>query len=258
LIQPLEDAGGRAGQTLGKIFFCATIVTLLALARPAVAGPPYVTDDPEPTDLGHWEIYNFTAGSQIAGQTAGQAGFDINYGGMKDVQLTAVVPMDFQTGSQPGFGDLQLAVKYRFLHQAEGSLAPDLAFFPRLFAPTGTGAFAGSGFSLFLPFWGQKDFGKWSLFGGGGFDINPGADNRNFWLSGLALSREVSDRLSLGAEIYHQTPDTRDARTFTGLNIGETYRLTDHWLLLAAGGPGVQNARQEGLYDFYISLEAVY
>ena len=242
----------------GRISAGAAFVALLTAAQPAVAGPPYVTDDPEPTDLGHWEIYNFATGTQIAGQTAGQAGFDINYGGMKDVQLTAVVPVNFQTGSQPGFGDLQLAVKYRFWRQAEGSLAPDLAFFPRLYAPTGTGAFAGGGFGLFLPIWGQKDFGKWSLFGGGGFDINPGSANRNFWLSGLALSREVSDRLSLGAEIYHQTPDTRDARTFTGLNIGETYKLTDHWSLLAAAGPGVQNARQAGLYDVYISLEATY
>jgi len=242
----------------GRISSRAAFAALLAIAQPAVAGPPYVTDDPEPTDLGHWEIYNFATGTQIAGQTAGQAGFDINYGGMKDVQLTAVVPIDFQTGSQPGAGDLQLAVKYRFLHQAQGSLAPDLAVFPRLYAPTGTGAFAGSGFSLFLPLWGQKDFGKWSLLGGGGFDINPGAENRNFWLSGLTVSREMSDRLSLGVEVYHQTPATRDARTFTGLNFGETYRLTKHWLLLAAGGPGVQNARQEGLYDFYIALEATY
>lgn len=242
----------------GKLSWGAAVVALMALAQPADAGPPYVTDDPEPTDLGHWEIYNFVAGGQIAAQTAGQAGFDINYGGMKDVQLTAVVPINYQTGSQPGLGDLQLALKYRFLHQAEGSLVPDLAFFPRLFTPTGTGAFGGSGFSLFLPVWGEKDFGKWSLFGGGGFDINPGPENRNYWQSGVALSRSITDRFSLGVEIYHQTPDTRDAKTFTGLNVGETYKLTEHWALLAAAGPGIQNARQAGLYDFYVSLEATY
>ena len=31
--------------------------------RAAAYGPPYVTDDPEPTDTGHWEIYNFVMAS---------------------------------------------------------------------------------------------------------------------------------------------------------------------------------------------------
>ena len=57
---------------------------------------------------------------------------------------------------------------------------------------------------ILLPVWAQKDFGPWSLFGGGGYTINPGAGNRNFWQSGLALTRNVTPRLSLGAEITHQ------------------------------------------------------
>ena len=237
---------------------CAAALALMAVARPALAGPPFVSDDPEPTDLGHWEIYNFAEGTGTPGVVAGQAGFDINYGGAKDLQLTVVVPLDYQTGAQPGLGDIELAAKYKFLHQAEGGWIPDVAFFPRLFTPTGTGAFADHHLAAFLPVWVQKDFGKWSLFGGGGYDINPGRDNRNFWLSGLTVSRAITDRFSLGAEVYHQTPATRDARAFTGLNLGETYKLTDHWSLLAAGGPGVQNARQQGQYDFYVALEATY
>jgi hypothetical protein len=246
----LRAAGGALLTTA-----CAAV---LAVAAPAFAGPPYVTDDPEPTDLGHWEIYNFVSGSHIPGDTAGQGGFDINYGGAKDLQLTMVVPIDYQTGAQPDLGDIELAAKYRFLHQAAGGWTPDLAFFPRLFTPTGSGAFAGSRLSVFLPIWAQKDFGKWSLFGGGGYDINPGRDNRDFWLSGLGLSRAITDRFSLGAEIYYQTADARDAKAFTGLNIGTTYKLTDHWSLLASAGPGVQNARRQGQYDFYFSLEATY
>jgi hypothetical protein len=109
-----------------------------------------------------------------------------------------------------------------------------------------------------LPLWGEKDWDRWSLFGGGGYDINPGADNRNFWLTGIALSRAVNDRLSLGAEIYHQTPDTVQAKPFTGVNVGAVYKLTDHWSLLASGGPGLENARQQGQYAFYIALEAQY
>ncbi len=32
----------------------------IGVAAPAVAGPPYLTDDPVPTDTGHWELYAFT------------------------------------------------------------------------------------------------------------------------------------------------------------------------------------------------------
>ena len=34
------------------------LITLaaLALAAPASAGPPFITDDPQPTHLGRWEI----------------------------------------------------------------------------------------------------------------------------------------------------------------------------------------------------------
>ena len=47
----------------------AAMVFALAAAGPAWAGPPFVTDDPEPTDLGHWEIYDFVSASQVPGVT---------------------------------------------------------------------------------------------------------------------------------------------------------------------------------------------
>jgi hypothetical protein len=223
-----------------------------------LAGPPYVSDDPEPTDVGHWEIYNFVQTVTVPGDTAGEAGFDINYGPVKDVQLTAVIPVDFRNTKAAGLGDIELAIKYRFLHQDENGWAPDVAIFPRLFTPSADPRFGNGRLGIFLPVWAQKDLGKWSLFGGGGYDINPGPGQRNFWLTGAALSRAVSERLSLGVEVYHQTPDALGARTFTGVNAGATYKLTDHWTLMGAGGPGVQNARQQGQYDVYLALEATY
>lgn len=231
----------------------------LGFARegPAHAGPPFVTDDPEPTDTGHWEIYNFVAGTQVAGDMAGQAGFDINYGGAKDLQLTTTIPLDYQAG-QAGLGAIELAAKYRFLHQSDTSWLPDVAVFPRVFVPTASRQFGPLRLNLLLPLWAEKDFGPWSVFGGGGYQLNPGPSQRDYWLSGLTVQRTLNDRFSLGAEIYHQTPQALGARTFTGVNLGAITKLTDHWSLLASGGPGVQNARREGRYDFYVSLEATY
>ena len=45
-----------------RLAFLIAALVLASAAVPARAGPPYLTDDPDPTDLGHWEIYAFTTG----------------------------------------------------------------------------------------------------------------------------------------------------------------------------------------------------
>jgi len=232
---------------------------LAALAAPAMAwaGPPYVTDDPQPTDAGHWEVYAFAAGAEASGDLAGEAGFDINYGAAKDLQLTAVIPASFENGARFGAGDVELAAKYKFLHQQDGGWLPDVAIFPRVFLGTGA-RFTPERPGFFLPVWAQKDFGSWSVFGGGGVQFGSGAGQKNVWQSGLAVSRSFGDRFSLGAEVYHQTAEDAASKDFTGVNVGATYSLTRHWTLMASGGPGVQNAREGGRFDFYAALLATY
>ncbi len=237
-----------------------SMVAAAILASPVSAGPPFVSDDPEPTAKGHWEIYAFAAGTRVQGETDGGIGLDINYGGAKDLQLTAVVPLDYQVGrgGNVGLGNIELAAKYKFLHQKDGTLLPDVAFFPRVFVPTAGQRFGTRRLSLLLPLWAQKDFGKWSLFGGGGYTINPGAGQRNFWLTGIGLQRAIGDRFMLGAEIYRQTADADDARRSTAVNFGGSYRLSKHWSLLASAGPGIEHAHSQGQYVFYTALKADY
>jgi hypothetical protein len=227
-----------------------------ALAAPAWAGPPFVTDDPQPTDTGHWEIYNFGAGVGTPGDVAGEGGLDLNYGAAKDLQLTAVLPASFDN-NRFGSGVIELAAKYKLLHQADGSWLPDVAIFPRVFLDTGS-SFDGTTPGVFLPVWAEKDFGPWSLFGGGGFQIATRASDRDFWQTGLALQRTLGKRASLGVEVIHQTPTSPDGADFTAVNVGATYKLSEHWTLMASGGPGLQNARTEGQYLFYAALEATY
>jgi len=236
------------------------LLAALACASSVHAGPPFVSDDPEPTAAGHWEIYGFAAGTHVAGETEGSGGFDINYGGAKDLQLTAVVPVGYETGAggKVGLGNIELAAKYKFVHQADGSLLPDIAFFPRAFVPTAGRRFGTRRLSFLLPLWAQKDLGKWSVFGGGGYDINPGRGQRDFWLMGIGVQRAVSDRFALGAEIYRQTADADDARRFTGVNFGALYRVSAHWSLIGSAGPGIEHAGTEGHYSFYLALKADY
>jgi len=232
----------------------------LPCASSVQAGPPLVSDDPEPTDRGHWEIYGFTAGNHVSGETDGAGGIDINYGGAKDLQLTAVVPLNYETGAggTVGLGNIELAAKYKFVHQADGSPLPDIAFFPRAFVPTAGRRFGTRRLSILLPLWAQKDLGKWSVFGGGGYDINPGPGQRDFWLTGIGVQRAVSDRFALGTEIYRQTADADDTRRFTGVNFGALYKMNAHWSLIGSAGPGIEHPRTQGRYAFYVALKADY
>jgi len=239
---------------------------VIAASAPAAAGPPYLSDDPEPTDVGHWEIYNFAIGAGGPGRVglAGEAGFDINYGPAKDWQLTAVLPLAFgapsafsDNGFRAGPGDVELAVKYKFLHQSDGVLTPDVAIFPRLFVPTADRALGTGRLGLLLPIWAEKDFGPWSVFGGGGYQFNPGQGQRNFWQGGGAISRNFGERFSLGAELFGQTRDTDAGGAYTTLNMAATYRLTRHWSVLTSAGPAWDRSRTNG-YVFYEALKADY
>ena len=234
----------------------AAFAASLCFAAPAVAGPPFITDDPEPTDEGHWEIYDFVQGTEVPGDNNGEAGLDLNYGGAKNLQLTAVIPAQY-AGDGWGVGDIELAAKYKFLHQ-DGPTGLDVSIFPRVFLPSAFDRGTNRRVSLLLPVWAEKDFGKWSVFGGGGYQINPGPGNRNFWISGFAVTRQVTEDLMLGAEVYHQTADSDLARDWTAVNAGAQLRFAKHWSLLVSGGPGVQNPREAGRSDFYLSLKADY
>lgn len=217
----------------------AAALTIAAAAAPAIAGPPYMTDDPAPTDTGHWEIYAFSAADGHGRSFADESGFDLNYGPVSDVQLTATIPLGFAhdptSGWQEGTGDLELGVKYRLFNDERSGLSA--AIFPRAILPTST--LAGTERArLLLPVWLQKNFGGGtSLFGGGGYEINPGTRNRGFWQAGAALTHDFSDNVSAGFELAHQTATTLDETPQTSAGIGTVVHLTGPYSLLASAGP---------------------
>ena len=96
----------RRGLAMARATFI--FVSLALLARPALAGPPYISDDPEPTDYGHFEIYGFTTGTATRDNTTGQAGIDFNYGALPDLQVTVVLPMGFVQPAD-GTGQVRLS-----------------------------------------------------------------------------------------------------------------------------------------------------
>jgi len=229
---------------------------LLGLVMPAKAGPPYLSDDPEPTDYKHFEIYAFSNGTKTQDGTTGEAGIDFNYGAAPNLQLTATVPTGYSFQADgpavASLGNVELAAKYRFLTQEIAGV--DVAIFPRVFLPSASSAAGEEHASLLVPLWLQKDWGQWSAFGGGGCELNRGGDSQNFCLMGLALTRQVTPKLQLGMEIFHQTPDTQGGDATTSLGVGVRYDLNDNFHLLGYLGRGIQNVGQTDQFKWYTSV----
>jgi hypothetical protein len=231
-------------------------LVLTAIANQAQAGPPYVSDDPEPTDYKHFEIYTFTNGATTRDGTAGASGIDFNYGAAPDLQLTATVPAGFDRpvggGTNIGLSNIELAAKYRFLHQDGFGL--DVSVFPRIFLPSGSSLIGDNHASLLLPVWVQKDWnGGWSAFGGGGCTVT---ERRavDFCQTGAVLTYQLLPKLQIGAEIFHRTSDSSGMPATTSAGIGWRFDLNDNYHLLGYVRRGIENADATDRYSWYASV----
>lgn len=224
---------------IGKALLATGFLAAVTLAR---AGPPFATDDPEPVAYRHWEVY---LGSQFEHNGAGAGGalpqLEVNYGAVPNLQLHLIAPVAFDAPSgasrQFGYGDTELGAKYRFLDETAGR--PQLGVFPLVELPTGDSARnLGSGHTqIFLPVWLQKTFGSWTTYGGAGYWINPGTDNRNWWFTGWLIQKQVRPGLTVGAEIFHETAQSDDRESATKMNVGVIWDLDETRHILASVGP---------------------
>jgi len=91
--------------------FCLFLGSTLGLH----AGPPFLTDDPEPVDLHHWEFYVFGQGDRTAEADGYSApDFEFNYGVAPNTQLHLVAPVAHvstpDSGWASGYGDTEVGV----------------------------------------------------------------------------------------------------------------------------------------------------
>jgi hypothetical protein len=273
----------KSGRVQARHLPGVSLAAFLLLSSSALAGPPFITDDPEPTDYQHYELYFFSLGTHATGELTGVApSCDCNYGGFPNVQLhfQPGMAVDKSNGSslQWGLDDTEFGIKYRFIEQDKASWVPSIAIYPLLEVPTGDSARGlGTGRThAFVPIWVQKDFGDWKTYGGGGFWINPGPGNKNFWFAGWVLERKITDKFMLGIEFFHETPNVTgglestgfSSQTLlrqpssdigvtpsTGFNIGGIYDFTDQYHFLFSFGRGLQNAKKTNEFSWYIGFE---
>jgi len=221
----------------------ALLVLGLALPLTGRAGPPYTTDDPEPVEHRHWEVYlafeTFWTKGQGADGTLPQV--EVNYGVLPDLQLHTIVPMAWTSPDGQAFrygpGDIELGAKFRFVH--EGDWVPQIGTFPLVELPVGSASHGlGTGHvQVLLPIWLQKSVGPWTTYGGAGYWIgNPGPNSRGSWFVGWQAQYQFAKWATAGAEIYHgmagQDGDPGDTR----FNLGLVIDLSEiQHVLLSAG-----------------------
>ncbi|HAM49949.1 MAG TPA: hypothetical protein DCP92_04370 [Nitrospiraceae bacterium] len=208
------------------------------------AGPPFITDDPQPVEYLHWEVYLATqwAHNKDTGTMGTLPHVEVNYGVVPDVQLHAIVPMVYSaspdSSTQYGLGDIELGVKYRFIQEDENGWRPQVGIFPIAVLPSGDSSRGlGDGYiKLFFPLWLQKSWGPWTTYGGGGYWYHPGDDNKNYWFTGWLLQRTFFSVLTLGAEIFNTSPKAKGESDETAFNVGGYIDLSEeHHILLSAG-----------------------
>lgn len=228
-------------------------------------GPPFRTDDPEPVPFQHFEITLFSFGTRTTGGWSGIGpALEVNYGAAPNLQLHVIVPVGYSApaGGALGFGmgDIELGAKYRLITPGDDDWYPQVGVFPQVEVPAGNPSLGlGTGHTqVFLPIWLQKDFDPWTVYGGGGYWINPGFGDKNYTFVGVALWRKVTDALAIGAEVFHQTSSGDGIKDSTGFNVGTTYDVSDNWHLLASVGTGAWNRTTTNQISYYLGLQLTF
>jgi len=206
-------SSGTARLRLASFFFI-----FLAVSPLFAQGPPYQTDDPVPVDLHHYEFYIFGGldGTPVEVDSTGPA-FEFNWGAIPRIQLHAILPWgvvaplnhpvyaaagEGQGPSAFGLTDMELGAKIAFIK--EGKHMPQIGSFTMFEMPTGNfdkGLGVGKVWYK-LPIWLQKNQGKWLFDGGGGYQVVPQANYRDFPYTGWLIKRELSEQWELGAEVF--------------------------------------------------------
>jgi hypothetical protein len=223
-----------------KLWSAGIAIGFLLATGSTQAGPPFVTDDPEPPPPGWWEINVPFILERASGSTEMDTPlFDLNYG-LPNVQLKLEIPIRIvlrgDDGTAAGPGDLLLGVKWRFFNSERSQL--QFGVYPQLLVPSGDHSRGlGEGRTAFvLPLVAQKTWGKWTLYGNVGYWWQTAAETRDYVYAGTVLEREINQRLTLGIELFGNAPKERGGRSDIAFNLGGSWKLSTHLNLLFAAG----------------------
>ena len=233
-----------------RVLACAIVAFAALSTAQATAGPPYVTDDPDPTEYRHWEIYSgFQYENDGSGNSTASVPFaEFNYGAMPNVQVSISGQLNVVrsgSGDRDEYGVAEFGIKTRFVQESGSS--PQVSFYPSVQTPAAPGAHA----VPFLPIWLQKGFGPWTAFGGGGVYLDSSPGMRDSTFVGGALERSISPGTTVGAEIYHQSADTIGGTDTTAANLGIIAQVGNYHAILFSAGRSLHGDDTFAAYASY-------
>lgn len=230
-------------KTLKKIKTISFLI--IFIASTTFAGPPFNTDDPVPVDFLHWEFY--IASSYQCGKYDDNATlphFEMNYGAVHDVQLHLLIGPGYakvDDDHQYGFMTAEVGFKYRFINDETNNF--QVGIFPLLEIPTTSkeSIVGNNHLQTFLPLWIQKSWGKFTTYGGAGYWINSGENSKNSIFVGWQAQYDFTETLSLGGEIYYESPDTKDSESDVAFKVGGFINLNEENHILFSIGHSLKN-----------------
>lgn len=230
---------------------------------PAIAGAPFVTDDPDVVSWGTTEINVFSNlnKSNIEDDEPywNFLAAELDLGLFPNFQVFIMVPYswtDTTVHANKGLGDIELGFTYQLFK--ETPYLPAIGISPLISVPTGDAdKELGNGrIATEIPIWFQKTWGPWTSYFGGGWVINTEPGDLNYPLAGWLVQREINDALILGVEIYTQGAGTEAGSAWTALNVGGTYNFTERLgLLFSAGHSILGQSVVLGYFGFEWELE---
>jgi hypothetical protein len=238
-------------------FPCLVAAVVVVLGATSLrGGPPFFTDDPVPVGLRNWEFYlasqHFVTAQDVSG-TLPHA--EANYGAAKGLQLHLILPMAYAKPNgmpfQYGPGDIEIGVKYRLF--GETGSRPQVGVFPHIELPVGSSDRGlGSGhIEVLLPVWLQKSWGAWTTYGGGGYWVNPGQGNKDYWMFGWEVQRDLSRSLTLGAEVTGHSPAAEGQDGVTAINLGGLLSVGKGQVIMLSAGRDVHGPDRFFAYIAY-------
>jgi hypothetical protein len=256
----------RGDSDVWQCRLCSILMTLfLALTSPlSYAGPPFITDDPEPVEGNHWEVnYAVSKTWRTSGSSAGAPSVDINYGFSPNIQLHAQPKYAYETDGQDkhsGLDNTEVGVKYRFLNQQYRNANWMLGIYPMVQLPTGSSTLGESRGKVqaFLPMWLQRNSDDLTIYGGIGYRLNQYLESKNSWFSGITALYRFTNQLQLGGEVFHETSASIGEQGASGFNMGGIYNVNNNYHLLFSMGKGLSNVGSTNQFSGYLALQVIY
>jgi hypothetical protein len=193
-------------------------------------------------------------------ETSGWApNLQVDYAPTSRLELHFMAPYAFDrlAGGRThfGIGDVEIGFRYRIIDENLQGWEPAVAVYPLIDFPSGNARKnLGTGSThAFLPLWLAKSFGDWTPYGGGGYWINPGPNNKDWIFVAAGVQRRISDALTVGGEIFHATSSKTGIKGQTGFDVNGRYNFTDNHHMLFSLGRGLQNAKETNQVTAYVA-----